>query len=119
MIRVRWAARSAAGCIHFFIAEIVWTPGAAALKSASATFARGRRPCRASAAAISIAIESIVFLDATVEDLGPNDIVVGTVGNSALFASRFRECAVRALLIPRRRPGQRTLLWQQRQRAAD
>jgi ATP-dependent Lhr-like helicase len=47
------------------------------------------------------------------------DIVVGTVGNSALFASRFRECAVRALLIPRRRPGQRTPLWQQRQRSSD
>ncbi|MGZ4128523.1 MAG: DEAD/DEAH box helicase, partial [Actinomycetota bacterium] len=47
------------------------------------------------------------------------DIVVGTVGSSALFASRFRECAARALLIPRRRPGQRTPLWQQRQRSAD
>src|SRR5205814_7466124 len=47
------------------------------------------------------------------------DIVVGTVGNSALFASRFRECAVRGLLMPRRRPGQRTPLWQQRQRSSD
>src|SRR5437588_2829343 len=47
------------------------------------------------------------------------DIVVGTVGNTALFASRLRECAVRALVIPRRRPGQRTPLWQQRQRSSD
>ena len=41
------------------------------------------------------------------------------VANSALFASRFRENAARALLLPRRRPGARTPLWQQRQRAAD
>ncbi len=35
-----------------------------------------------------------------------------------MFASRFRENAARALLLPRRRPGQRTPLWQQRQRSA-
>ncbi len=32
--------------------------------------------------------------------------------------SRFREAAARALLLPRRRPGSRTPLWQQRRRAA-
>ncbi|MBA3653611.1 MAG: DEAD/DEAH box helicase, partial [Actinobacteria bacterium] len=48
-----------------------------------------------------------------------NDLVVNQVGNSALFASRFRENAARALLLPRRRPGSRTPLWQMRQRAAD
>ncbi|MFL5726965.1 MAG: DEAD/DEAH box helicase [Chloroflexota bacterium] len=47
------------------------------------------------------------------------DLVVGQVASSALFASRFRENATRALLLPRRRPGTRTPLWQQRQRAAD
>ncbi len=47
------------------------------------------------------------------------DLVVGGVAGSALFASRFRENAARALLLPRRRPGTRTPLWQQRQRAAD
>src|SRR4029434_4286838 len=47
------------------------------------------------------------------------DLVVGQVANSALFASRFRENAARALLLPRRRPGTRTPLWQQRQRASD
>ena len=47
------------------------------------------------------------------------DLVVGRVGQSGLFASRFRENAARALLLPRRRPGTRTPLWQQRQRAAD
>ncbi|AGG66258.1 ATP-dependent helicase [Corynebacterium callunae] len=45
-------------------------------------------------------------------------IVTEQVGNSALFASRFRECAARALLLPRRNPGKRAPLWQQRQRAA-
>ncbi len=45
-------------------------------------------------------------------------IVEESVGTSALFASRFRECAARALLLPRRDPNRRTPLWQQRQRAA-
>ncbi|MCW2498163.1 ATP-dependent helicase [Jatrophihabitans sp.] len=44
-------------------------------------------------------------------------IVVAEVGGSALFASRFRECAARSLLLPRRDPHRRTPLWQQRQRA--
>ena len=51
------------------------------------------------------------------------DLVVGELANSSLFASRFRECAGRALLLPRRRGGSdgvaRTPLWQQRQRASD
>jgi ATP-dependent Lhr-like helicase len=45
-------------------------------------------------------------------------LVTQEVGGSALFASRFRECAARALLLPRRNPGRRTPLWQQRQRSA-
>ncbi len=45
-------------------------------------------------------------------------IVTERVGDSTLFASRFRENAARALLLPRRDPGKRTPLWQQRQRAA-
>ncbi len=60
-------------------------------------------------------IEALLFPEADeVEDL-----VVGQLATSALFASRFRENAGRALLLPRRRPGTRTPLWQQRQRAAD
>jgi ATP-dependent Lhr-like helicase len=46
------------------------------------------------------------------------DLVVGRLGSSAMFAARFRENAARALLLPRRRPGSRTPLWQQRQRSA-
>jgi ATP-dependent Lhr-like helicase len=45
------------------------------------------------------------------------DLVVSELGGTALFGSRFRENAARALLIPRRRPGQRTPLWQQRLKA--
>ena len=57
-------------------------------------------------------------LDALLIDPGAvEDLVVTEVGNSALFGARFRENAARALLIPRRRPGQRTPLWQQRRKA--
>ncbi len=45
------------------------------------------------------------------------ELVVAEVGNTALFGSRFRENAGRSLLIPRRRPGERTPLWQQRLKA--
>ncbi|MGV9413311.1 ATP-dependent helicase [Nocardia sp. NPDC003693] len=47
-----------------------------------------------------------------------DDLVTEQVGGSALFASRFRECSARALLLPRRDPGRRAPLWQQRQRSA-
>jgi ATP-dependent Lhr-like helicase len=60
---------------------------------------------------------------------GPEDIlldpeevdalVTDELASSALFAARFRENAARALLLPRRRPGERTPLWKQRQRSAD
>jgi ATP-dependent Lhr-like helicase len=46
-------------------------------------------------------------------------LVVRQLGSTSLFAARFRETAARALLLPRRRPGMRTPLWQQRKRAAD
>ncbi|MEU5878461.1 DEAD/DEAH box helicase [Spirillospora sp. NPDC047279] len=58
-------------------------------------------------------------LDLAVFD--PDDverIVVDELSGSALFAARFRECAARSLLLPRRRPDKRMPLWQQRQRAA-
>nr|WP_018348487.1 ATP-dependent helicase [Longispora albida] len=50
------------------------------------------------------------------EEIG--QLVEESVGTSALFAARFRECAARALLLPRRDPRRRQPLWQQRQRAA-
>ncbi|MFE6052457.1 ATP-dependent helicase [Kitasatospora sp. NPDC056446] len=63
--------------------------------------------------------EAPVGADAALFDPGEiEQLVTDQVGGSALFASRFRECAGRALLLPRRSPGRRTPLWQQRQRAA-
>jgi ATP-dependent Lhr-like helicase len=59
-------------------------------------------------------VESILFDPDDVEAM-----VTAEVGSSALFASRFRECAARALLLPKRHPGRRTPLWQQRQRSAN
>ena len=50
------------------------------------------------------------------EEIDP--LVQAEVGGSALFASRFRECAARALLLPKRNPGKRSPLWQQRQKSA-
>ncbi|MET7641853.1 ATP-dependent helicase [Streptomyces sp. NPDC005438] len=60
-----------------------------------------------------VAADDVVFDQGDVERL-----VTDQVGGSALFAARFRECAARALLLPRRNPGKRTPLWQQRQRAS-
>ena len=59
----------------------------------------------------------------TAEDvlLDPDEVeqlVIAEVSASALFASRFRECATRSLLLPHRDPRRRTPLWQQRQRSA-
>jgi ATP-dependent helicase Lhr and Lhr-like helicase len=64
----------------------------------------------------------------TVSDLVQASLAVGGGGaraanlgapTTALFAARFRENSARALLLPRRRPGQRAPLWQQRKRASD
>lgn len=45
------------------------------------------------------------------------DQVIQQLGQSAVFASHFRENAARALLLPRQRPGKRTPLWAQRLKA--
>ncbi|HEX2688480.1 MAG TPA: DEAD/DEAH box helicase, partial [Kofleriaceae bacterium] len=45
------------------------------------------------------------------------NVLVEELARSSVFASHFRENAARALLLPRRRPGQRTPLWAQRLRA--
>jgi ATP-dependent Lhr-like helicase len=47
------------------------------------------------------------------------DLVLRQLGSTSLFAARFREAAGRALLLPKRRPGSRAPLWQQRKRSAD
>jgi ATP-dependent Lhr-like helicase len=66
--------------------------------------------------------EGDVPLDSSFLVPDPEDVerlVVRQLGATALFAARFREAAGRALLLPRRRPGARAPLWQQRKRAAD
>jgi ATP-dependent Lhr-like helicase len=61
-----------------------------------------------------IPLENLRFDPDRIEEL-----VVRRLPSTALFTSVFRQAAARALLLPRRRPGQRTPLWQQRQRGAD
>jgi ATP-dependent Lhr-like helicase len=61
-----------------------------------------------------IPVEDLVFEPEEIEEL-----VMRQLPATALFASAFRESAARALLLPRRAPGKRTPLWQQRQRSAD
>ncbi|MGE3633676.1 MAG: DEAD/DEAH box helicase [Sandaracinaceae bacterium] len=45
-------------------------------------------------------------------------LVTDQLASTSLFAARFRENAGRALLLPKRRPGQRTPLWAQRRKSA-
>jgi ATP-dependent Lhr-like helicase len=47
------------------------------------------------------------------------DLVLRQLGSTSLFAAKFREAAARALLLPKRRAGQRAPLWHTRKRAAD
>ena len=60
---------------------------------------------------------SLVTSTLTVDPLDIEALVHREVTGSAVFAARFRECAARSLLLPRRRPDRRSPLWQQRQRA--
>ncbi|WP_020657757.1 ATP-dependent helicase [Amycolatopsis benzoatilytica] len=62
---------------------------------------------------ITIGADDVLLDPEEVEQL-----IVAEVGGSAVFAARFRECAARSLLLPRRDPRRRTPLWQQRQRAS-
>ncbi|MGZ6885210.1 MAG: DEAD/DEAH box helicase [Acidimicrobiia bacterium] len=64
------------------------------------------------------AIEHFPVEDLAVDPDAIEDLVVDALPGSSLFGARFREAAARALLLPKRRPGERTPLWQQRQRAA-
>jgi ATP-dependent Lhr-like helicase len=61
-----------------------------------------------------IPTEDLLFDPEDVEEL-----ILRQLPATALFTSAFREAAARALLLPRRSPGRRTPLWQQRQRGAD
>ena len=63
--------------------------------------------------------EEVPLEDLMIDPADIDELVIANLPSTALFSARFRECAARALLLPRRRPDQRTPLWQQRQRAAD
>ena len=65
------------------------------------------------------AVDQLPVEELLVEPEEIDELVVAQLPTSSMFSSRFRECAARALLLPRRRPDRRTPLWQQRQRAAD
>ncbi len=108
---------------------------ASSRRSAVACTRRGRWPCARVCATRSTSMSSRCgrttgsrshFPDADVPPpvadllLEPDEIeelLLGELAQSALYGARFRENAARALLIPRRRPGQRTPLWQQRLKA--
>jgi len=65
------------------------------------------------------AVDELPLEDLVIDPDEIDELVTSTLPQTSLFAARFRECSARALLLPRRRPDQRTPLWQQRQRAAD
>jgi ATP-dependent Lhr-like helicase len=65
------------------------------------------------------AADNMPIADLIIDPDDIDELVVGALPQTSLFSARFRECAARALLLPRRRPDRRTPLWQQRQRAAD
>ncbi|QDP98841.1 DEAD/DEAH box helicase [Microlunatus elymi] len=110
-------------CVHTPLGSAVHAPWALAIEAA----ARERYGVDASATATN---DGIVLRIPDTESEPPGaeliisdpdtleQIVTDEVGGSALFASRFRECAARALLLPRRDPRSRSPLWQQRMRSA-
>ena len=110
-------------CLHSALGSAVLTPWALAIERN----ARERYGVEAQATATN---DGVVLRIPDTEGEPPGaDLVIiepdelerlvrDEVGGSALFASRFRECAGRALLLPRRDPGARSPLWQQRMRSA-
>jgi ATP-dependent helicase Lhr and Lhr-like helicase len=82
--------------------------------ASNGTSSSGNRLTGARSTGIGLELMSLIALEA--DDV--HDLVTTEIGGSALFAARFRECAARALLLPRRRPDRRQALWQQRQRSA-
>jgi ATP-dependent Lhr-like helicase len=65
------------------------------------------------------AVEQIPLDDLLISPEDAEALVVERIPSTSMFAARFREASARALLLPRRRPGSRTPLWMQRQRAAN
>ncbi|MDA8440033.1 MAG: DEAD/DEAH box helicase [Propionibacterium sp.] len=110
-------------CLHAPLGTAVLSPWALAIEAA----ARERYGVDAHASATN---DGIIVRIPDIESTPPGvelvafdgddleGIVTRELSGSALFAARFRECAGRALLLPRRDPARRSPLWQQRMRAA-
>ena len=110
-------------CVHSGLGTAVLTPWALAIEQA----ARQRYGMEVQASATN---DGMVLRIPDTESEPPSaeliicdpdlieSVVTDEVGGSALFAARFRECAARALLLPRRDPKSRSPLWQQRMRSA-
>ena len=95
----------------------VWTATSSTGTGSSGTGSgtrSGTRPSGTGWSGLGDELMSLIALDPG----DVHDLVTTEIGGSALFAARFRECAARALLLPRRRPDRRQALWQQRQRSA-
>jgi len=109
-------------CLHSFLGARVHAPWALAL--AERIREETGQDAQVMATDDGIVLHLPEALEAPSLDLvlfDPEEIqgrVQAALGGSALFASRFRECAARALLLPRRTPGRRNPLWLQRQRSA-
>jgi ATP-dependent helicase Lhr and Lhr-like helicase len=99
--------------------EVMWADDGIVLGLQEATFGWGPSGTDDADAGSDLPGADGFFPDQLLVD--PDDVeerVVAQLSGTALFTSVFREAAGRALLLPRRRPGQRTALWRQRQRAA-
>ncbi len=95
-------------------AQTIWSDDGIAIRLPEGEVAGGRWGDGGDSVGDRGSIRDLLFPSA--EEV--EDLVVRRLGSSAMFAARFRENAARALLLPRRRPGSRTPLWQQRQRSA-
>ena len=63
-------------------------------------------------------VDEVPLAELMIDPEDIDELLMSALPQTSLFSARFRECAARALLLPRRRPDRRTPLWQQRQRAA-
>lgn len=110
-------------CIHTPFGARVHAPWATALRSRLAATVGVGVEIQHSDDGVTIRLPAHVGdLRAEAFTFEPDEVaarVIDDLATTAMFGARFREAAGRALLLPRRRPGQRTPLWQQRQRAAD
>jgi len=73
-----------------------------------------RLPDDAELGGLSSALDSEIFAPDPDE---VEELVIGQLHASAIYAARFREAAGRALILARRRPGERAPLWAQRLKA--